>query len=142
MLRPSFDETWLEVAQVLAKRGTCVRRKVGCVLTDRNGICLGTGYNGTGRLQPHCISSRCSGATLLSGTGLDNCLAIHAEQNALLSCVDTSKIHNCYTTTAPCIQCVKMLLNTECQNIIFMEEYPHLDTKNIWEKAGRNWIKI
>lgn len=140
--RPSFDEMWLEVAQVISKRGTCDRRRVGAVLTDINGVCLSTGYNGTARQADHCIVSPCGGARLPSGTGLDKCEAIHAEQNALIQCKEPQNIHTCYTTVSPCIHCVKMLLNTSCQRIVFSELYPHPDAMRLWEGAAREWIWI
>lgn len=140
MTRPSFDKIWIEVAQVISKRATCSRRRVGAVLTDRNGIALATGYNGTARGDNHCLVAPCEGATLPSGTGLDRCRAVHAEQNALMACSDVWKIHTCYTTTSPCLHCIKMLLNTSCQRIVFLEEYPHSDSKTLWTSAGREWI--
>jgi len=53
-VRPSKDETWLEVCRVLARQSTCLRRQVGCVLLDRHGAILSTGWNGVAPEQPHC----------------------------------------------------------------------------------------
>lgn len=53
-MRPSKDKTFLEIAQTLAKRGTCIRKQVGCVLVDELGQILSTGYNGVARGLPHC----------------------------------------------------------------------------------------
>lgn len=53
-MRPSKDKTFLDIASVLAKRGTCIRKQVGCVLIDELGQILSTGYNGVARGLPHC----------------------------------------------------------------------------------------
>lgn len=83
----------------------------------------------------------CPGAAAASGTNLDGCQAIHAEQNALLQCRDPYQIETCYCTTAPCITCTKLLMNTSCTRIIFLEEYPHSDAASkLWkQKPDRVW---
>lgn len=132
MTRPSRHETMLKLANTIAERSTCGRRQVGCVITDENGRVISMGHNGVAKGQVHCTELPCPGANCPSGTGLDLCQAIHAEQNALLFCPDVMKIHACYVTASPCVHCVKMLLNTSCQEIHFLEEYPHSDAKILW----------
>jgi len=83
----------------------------------------------------------CPGATSPSGTNLDGCQAIHAEQNALLQCRDVWAIDTCYVSASPCLTCVKLLLNTSCQRIVFREGYPHGDAEKLWRQAGRDWVK-
>ncbi len=167
-MRPTRDEWGLQLAQVTASRSTCLRRSVGCVLVDKRGHILATGYNGVAAGQKHCNDSirldnpppsgdswasltdlkcfyyphACPGAQSPSGTNLDGCQAIHAEQNALLQCGKVWEIDTCYTTTAPCMTCVKLLLNTSCQRIVFKEDYPHSEARVLWENAGRIWLQL
>lgn len=142
----------MEVAYVTAKRATCLRRQVGCVLLDARGHVLATGYNGVAAGQPHCNDEleafdethlrhphACSGAHSPSGTNLDACQAIHAEQNAMLQCRDVYQIDTCYVTCSPCITCIKLLLNTSCRRIVFDSEYPHPEAGRLWTQAGRLW---
>lgn len=84
----------------------------------------------------------CSGAHAPSGTALESCGAVHAEQNCLLQCRDMYEIESCYVTVSPCVHCVKMLLNTSCQRIIFLEPYAHDEAaKNLWLSAKRSdWV--
>ncbi|HDZ77613.1 MAG TPA: cytidine deaminase, partial [Candidatus Omnitrophica bacterium] len=56
--RPSWDEYFLEVAGLVAKRSTCLRRKVGTVLVKNKRI-LATGYNGSPSGLKHCIDIGC-----------------------------------------------------------------------------------
>lgn len=142
MSRPSFDEWAINIAVLTSTRSTCLRRQVGCVLTNRYNYIIATGYNGVAAGMAHCNETTpCAGAHAPSGTNLDLCEAIHAEQNALLQCPDVHTIRRCYTTTAPCVTCVKLLLNTSCQEIIFLQPYPHTAAKQLWERAGRRWFR-
>lgn len=122
-MRPSSDAVFLGIAFVLAERGSCPRRKVGCVLVDQNRHILATGYNGAPKGAPHCLSNPCAGASLPSGTGLELCEAIHAEQNALIRCKEPNSVHTAYVTTFPCIHCFKMLANTSCARIVYCHGY-------------------
>ena len=144
-MRPSLDQWGLSLARVVATRGTCARRQVGCVLVDEAGKILATGYNGVASGRPHCINNHCPGAFSPSGQGLDICEAIHAEQNALLQCPDTRRIHTCYTTVSPCMHCVKMLLNTSCRRIVFDRPYSQDEPRKWWLYGGgtlREWIEL
>lgn len=141
--RPTRDETGLALARVWAERGTCARRRVGCVLFDVDGYQLSAGYNGPEAGAMHCTDVPCAGAALPSGTGLDACEAQHAELGALIRCSDPRAIHTCYCTTAPCVNCTKALLSTACQRIVFIEGYPQADAaRSRWERAGREWLQL
>lgn len=172
-MRSSRDQTWIDVAAVIARRSTCWRRAVGCVLTDEDGIFLSSGYNGVASGRPHCneevivtelvwetfqpagvdgeyvqtvinkgYTNRCPGSEAPSGQNLDACQALHAEQNAIIWLSDPSRVHTAYCTASPCISCVKLFLGTNCQRVVFLEEYPHPTAKEWWIAAGREWVHI
>ncbi len=160
--RPSRDGYYMALARVVATRSTCIRRAVGCVLVDAVGRVLSTGYNGRSREEPHCnervlngedyvqdkhdpsvehpqrlvymYPNACAGSTAQSGTALDACDAVHAEQNAMSQCcVDPMLIAACYVTTLPCVPCAKLLLNTGCKRLVFAEPYAGLERiKELW----------
>jgi len=142
---------WLsEMAQITAKRSTCARRQVGCVLVDWHNKVLSTGYNGTPVGFKNCSEARardggglvCSARNSPSGEDLGGCHAVHAEQNALLQCPDVNTIKTCFVTTSPCVHCVKMLLNTSCDQIVFLEPYAHEATsRELWLSSPieRHW---
>lgn len=150
--RPSRDQWAMEVAIVTSYRATCIRRKVGCVFLNKLGHIIATGYNGVAAGTPHCNETTmdiylhphivCSGRNSQSGTNLDGCQAIHAEQNALLQCSNVQEIDIAYITTSPCMTCVKMLLNTGCTTIVYHEEYQHTDARQLWESVGRSWVTL
>ncbi len=159
-MRPSRDQWAIDMAKVTARRSTCLRRQVGCVLLNARGHVLATGNNGVASGLPHCSAVElvkfqrlaeihystvenyphaCHGANSPSGTNLDGCHAIHAEQNALLQCRDVYEISTAYVTAGPCITCTKLLLNTSCKRIAFVEEYPHSAAQQLWVSSGRIW---
>lgn len=140
MTRPTADEYFLSMASVVASRATCARRHVGCILVSARRHVLATGYNGPPSRWPHCLDAPCPGANAPSGSGLDECEAIHAEQNALLQCRDVEAVVACYVTTAPCVTCTKLLLNTGCQAITYGVPYPQEGlARQLWERNGRVW---
>ena len=57
-----------------------------------------------------------------------------------MQCKDIHKIVTAYCTDSPCISCVKLLLNTSCQRIVFGRRYPHDEAEHLWYQAGRQWI--
>jgi len=140
-MRPDIHETFMLVAQVLARRSTCSKLSVGCVLVDSRGRILSTGYNGVPWHCVHCIDVPCAGAT--APVGSDLCEAVHAEQNAMLQCRDIDAIKSCYVTHAPCMRCTKQLLNTPCTDLYYSDASrlePAAD--RLWRLSGRNVVVL
>lgn len=137
-MRMSVDEYFIAMAELAALRSTCIRRQVGCILVSNRNHVLATGYNGVPRGSLHCNDGHpCPAAYAPSGTMLDGCYAIHAEQNALLQCGDVFEIRAAYVTTFPCITCAKLLLNTSCQEIVYLEDYAGGAGFDLWHASGR-----
>lgn len=142
MDRPATDVYMMAMAMMASSRATCSRRGVGCILTNSLNHIVATGYNGPPRGMGHCGSDMCPGMNAPSGTQLEGCMAIHAEQNALLQCPDTRDLVTCYTTTQPCLTCTKLLLNTSCYRIVYLDSYPHSMAELLWAKAGRELYQL
>ena len=138
-MRPTKDVTFLAMAETLALRTTCVRRGVGCVVTNARGHILSTGYNGTAAGLPHCNEGNCCQGHDLP-PGQDHCEAIHAEMNAVLQCHDVYAIDTVYVTLSPCIRCTKALLNTSARRIVYRDNHLGPNGKELWERAGREWL--
>ncbi|CAG8463739.1 6192_t:CDS:2 [Ambispora leptoticha] len=84
-LRPSWDTYFMRMSDLAASRSNCMKRKVGCILVKDSRV-VATGYNGTPRGLKNCNEGgcrRCNDA-VPCGVGLDVCLCLHAEENALL----------------------------------------------------------
>lgn len=106
LLRPSWDSYFMYLANLAARRSNCMKRRVGCVLV-RDRRVIATGYNGTPKNLENCNSggcTRCNRGTPC-GKGLDRCLCMHAEENALLE-AGRERIGNgstIYCNTCPCL---------------------------------------
>ncbi len=149
-MRPSLDRYFIDMARLVASRSTCVRRSVGCVLINSRNHVMATGYNGGPAGAKHCndpevatdlqrlvFPNACAGAaTAMSGQNLDQCNAVHAEQNAILQCSDAHSITTAYVTAFPCDSCTKLLLNTSCHRIVYLEPYAGNGARR-WIEAGR-----
>jgi dCMP deaminase len=138
--RADFNDYFLSIAQAVAARSTCLSRKVGCVLAVDNRI-VATGYNGPPPGIGHCVAhcrKRKRGAR--SGTGHDRCPAVHAEQNAIISCARSgTRIQKAalYCTHMPCSQCVKMIVSLDIRSIYFQTLYvDKLAASLLWQA---NW---
>ena len=117
----------MEIAQVVAKRSNCSRRQVAAVIVKDNHI-LSTGYNGTPRGVRNCFDGgcpRCAGHAK-SGTGLEECLCVHAEQNAICQAarygVNISGA-TIYITISPCLTCAKLIINSGIAEVVYGGDY-------------------
>lgn len=138
MIRPDQDVYFMHLARVVATRGECIRRRVGAVITDIQGRILSTGTNGVAPGHPPCIFKPCPGADAPSGTGLEECMASHAEISALVYLPDPVVAHSIYVTAEPCISCVKAISLTHIKRIIYMDPYP-TNGRHLWDKE---WSQI
>lgn len=130
-MRPTIDEYFILIALAAASRASCLRRKVGCVIVDKNNFVLSTGYNGPPKGVEHCISSPCLGAKAQSGTGLNLCIALHAEVNAINHCANIDNAATIYCTTKPCVACAQVICRTKIERIVYLNDYPHTETESL-----------
>lgn len=120
-MRPSVDETYLKLAMIWAERATCERKKVGCVLVDKEGEEITHGYNGANHSEPHCTDVGC----LKNDEG--RCIRCnHAEMNALLKANKKQlKGATAYVTVEPCEVCTRSMAQCGVSKIIYIEAYPN-----------------
>lgn len=136
-MRVSWNEYFMNLAKMVASRGTCDRAYVGCVLVNSDNRIVSTGYNGSVSGNPHCDEV---GHTMRDG----HCIAtIHAEMNALLYCAKEGiKVSGCkcYVTHFPCLNCTKALIQAGISEIYYEEGY-RIDDYAI-ELLKRNNVKV
>lgn len=138
--RPSWDKYFMDISKLAATRSTCTRREVGAVVVRDNNI-LSTGYNGAPSGIKHCEKETCirNVKNIPSGTQLDICIGLHAEQNAILQaskngiCINGGTL---YCTTHPCLTCAKMIINSGILEIVYDEDYNDEESKRILKEAG------
>jgi len=132
----------MDIAFLVASRGTCLRRKVGAILVRDRRI-LATGYNGPPRGIKHC-GERPEGClrealNIPSGERHEISRAVHAEQNAIIqAAVFGASIEGAtlYSTNHPCILCTKMLINAGVVEFVYAEGYPDELSAELIAEAG------
>ncbi len=146
MKRPSWDEYFMEITRIVARRSTCLRRSVGAVLVkDRN--ILATGYNGAPSGVAHCLETGCLRERMgvQSGERHELCRGLHAEQNAIIQAAKHGTSINgatLYCTTMPCVICAKVLINAGILRIVFSEGYPDSLAREMIEEAGIETVRF
>jgi len=140
MTRPTWDEYFMEIAHLVKRRATCLRRQVGAVLVKDKNI-LATGYNGTPSGIEHCLTRGCLREQLgiPSGERHEICRGLHAEQNAIIQAarhgVNISGA-TLYCTNSPCIICAKMLINAGIRQVFYLDGYPDTLSMDMLHEAG------
>lgn len=121
----------MNVARVVAKRSSCVRAQVGAVIVDPRNRIVATGYNGPPATlasekhlgTPAVCEFDCPRAFGAQVSSYDNCIAIHAEANALLFCDRRdSEGGTIYTTHVPCGDCIKLVANSGLVRIVTLDD--------------------
>ena len=139
--RPNWDEYFMEMAELTAKRSTCSRRQVGAVIV-RDNRAVATGYNGAPRGLAHCEEKGgClrQKLNIPSGQRHELCRALHAEQNAIISAASMGNAieeGTIYITHQPCVICAKMIVNAGIKRIVVREGYPDELAMEILDEAG------
>ena len=145
--RPTWDEYFMEIADVVTKRSNCVSRKVGAVITVDNQI-ITTGYNGAPKGLHHCVDA---GGCLRklnkieSGTRQEVCRAAHAEQNAIISAAVRGvsiKGGTLYVNTYPCSICTRMIINAEIKRIVYDSDYSDPLSKEMLDESGIEIVRL
>jgi dCMP deaminase len=140
MTRPSWDEYFMEVTRVVAKRSTCLRRQVGAVVVKDKRI-LSTGYNGAPSGLPHCLDVGClrDQQGIPSGERQELCAGLHAEQNAIIQASHHGTSlsgSTLYVTLAPCVTCAKMIINAGITKVIYCDTYTDALAMGTFAQAG------
>ena len=133
--RPSWDSYFIQIAEIVKTRSTCIRRQVGAVLVNDKRQIVSTGYNGVPRGIKHCTKANCTKLYEESGERNELCPAVHAELNAILQAATASfspEGTTLYTTTRPCSSCTMAILNVGIKRVVFVEDYSDPILRSGW----------
>jgi len=125
--RPDWDEYFMDIAHVVARRGNCSRRKVAALIVSDRRI-ISTGYNGTPRGIENCCEGGCPrcASDAPSGSELGECICAHAEENAIVQAAFhgiSVRDGALYCTLSPCLMCTKMIINAGIKEVVYETEY-------------------
>lgn len=140
IVRPDWDEYFMDIVELVAKRSTCLRRSVGAALVRDKRI-LATGYNGAPSGLQHCLDVGCLRDKLQipSGERHELCRGLHAEQNAIIQAAlhgVSVKGATLYCTNQPCIICAKMVINAGISLIVVKDGYADKLAAEMLDEAG------
>lgn len=140
--RPSWDEYFMSIAELVGSRATCSRGRSGCVIVKDKRI-LVTGYVGSPIGQAHCDDIGHEMHTVINddGTSSDHCVrTAHAEQNAIAQSaklgisIDGSTLY-CHMT--PCYTCAKVIINAGIKKVVVLKDYHRGQrSKDVFEQSG------
>jgi len=136
--RPSRDFIWIQAAQLFATRSTCLKSN-GAVLVKDNRL-ISQGYNGSPSGRPHCIDL---GECEIGPDG--GCIrTIHAEANVVCMAAKfgiSTEGSMLYSTSSPCYNCAKLLVNSGIKKVVYMEEYRDSSGKELLKSCGVVLVK-
>ncbi len=145
--RPNWDKYFMNIAEVVATRASCLRRNVGCVLVKDKQI-IATGYNGPPKGHPTCdeLGGCLRDITKTpSGQRFEISRAVHAEQNAISQAAEngiSTKGATLYCTTYPCVLCIRTIINAGVKKVIYKEFYPDDGTTDIARRSGLEMVQF
>lgn len=133
MQRIDKDNYYLKIAEAVAERSTCIRRKYGAVIVKNDEI-ISTGYNGSPRGELNCCDTGiCKREELHvpKGERYELCVAVHAEQNAIISASRDRMLgatlyitgieaqgEKGYANPVPCMICSRLIKNAGIERVI------------------------
>ena len=149
-IRPSKDESFMEIAESVSMRSTCLRRRYGAVIVSKDGRIVSTGYNGAPRHRVNCTDlNSCLRDELKvkPGTHYELCRSVHAEANAIingnpldiiggtlyLSGTDAST-NKPSKYISPCAMCQRLILNAQIARVVMRDE-----NRNLVEVNPLDW---
>lgn len=149
MKRIDKNNYYLDIAETILERSTCIRRCFGAVIVKNDEI-IATGYNGAPRGRKNCIDLGYCMRQKLNiprGERYELCRSVHAEENAIISaarkdmisstlylCGKTFGVDEYVKDARPCAMCKKTIINSGIEKIIIREtkeEYIEIMTKDL-----------
>ncbi len=143
--RPTWDEYFMTLADMVGTRGTCDRGRAGCVIAIDKRI-VTTGYVGSPAGLPHCdeVGHEMHTVTQEDGTQSRHCIrTAHAEQNAINNAARDGvsvKGGTMYCKMLPCYKCGQSIINAGIVRVVAMKDYHGANrTKEIFKEANINF---
>jgi dCMP deaminase len=127
-MRPTREETLLQVAGLFAQRSTCSRLSVGAVIA-RDGRILTTGYNGSPAGMAHCEHEKDEPCAA----------AVHAEMNAIAFAAREGVATNgaeMFLTHAPCLNCAKLIINAGIVMVYYRSSFRDMNGVHLLKEAN------
>lgn len=143
-MKPKFIDYYMKIAETTAELSYAKRRQVGAVIVRENQI-LATGYNGmpsgwdNNCEEPvHGFDSNGKAAVVDTKTRQE---VLHAESNAIAKVArstESSEGAILFCTTAPCIECAKLIYQSGIKSVYYRDAYRNTDGLNFLKQSDVN----
>ena len=146
MGRISKENYYLDIAETVLRRATCLRRVYGAIIVKNDEI-ISTGYNGAPRGRQNCVDMGfCTREAMKipSGERYELCRSVHAEANAITKLArsnNNSDGATIYITASPCIECAKLIIQAGIKRVVYLDDYRSEDGLNLLKRVGIECIK-
>lgn len=147
-VRPSWDEYFMKIVEMVGTRGNCDRYRGGCIITRDKRIVV-TGYNGAPVGAATCDEVGHEMHTVINEDGNQSrhCIrTTHAEQNAICEAARMGislSGGTLYCQMFPCYTCAKMLINAGIKRIVCANDYHNGGrSKEIFKEAGVEYVLL
>ena len=145
--RVSKENYYLDIAQTVSERSTCLRRRFGAIIVKNDSI-IATGYNGAPRGRKNCSDiGSCMRDTLNipRGERYELCRSIHAEANAITKVAKSA--NNCdgstlYITASPCIECAKLIIQAGIKRVVYSDSYRLEEGLDLLRRVGIECVHL
>ncbi len=129
--RPSFEKLMMGFAVDIAERSTCLRLRVGCVITNAEFTrVLSIGYNG----NSHGLPNTCD---LTGPDAVGTCGDVHAEANAIVKCDFDNEPKILFSTHLPCVACGKLIVQLRSvRKVYYANDYRIRDSLTLFDRVG------
>lgn len=146
--RPSWDEYFMKIVEIVGSRGSCDRGRAGSVITRNNRI-IATGYVGSPIGTKHCDEVGHEMHTVIQedGTQSRHCIrTTHAEQNVICEAARMGiaiEGGTQYCKMTPCYVCAKMIINAGIKRVVCAQDYHGgARSKEIFKEAGVEYVLL
>lgn len=147
-MRPTWDQYFLQIANMAAAKSTCFSPPKGAVIVRDNNI-ISTGFSGAPKGMIDCKFDlgycRRKKMGYKSGEGLNICRAAHAEANAIVLAAkhgQQTEGATIYCTHLPCNDCTKLIINAGIVEVVYIEDYPGSEAIEWFTEVGIKIRKI
>ena len=130
------DRQFIELCESASKIfSTCAKKQYAAILVDGLNHIVGFGYNGGPSNHLHCKDGGCPRYldNSQNGSFYDNCIAIHAEANAMIHSDYSSNAEKLYVNGPPCFSCAKLIANSKVKKVYYITDPNYVYT---------NWNEI
>lgn len=151
MERVTKDNYYLDIAETVAERSTCLRRRFGAIIV-KNDVIISTGYNGAPRGRKNCTDT---GTCIRDKLGIPRgeryelCRSVHAEANAIIAapreqmlgatlymvCI-SPETGNLYPGTSSCMMCKRLVINAGISKVVIRDSEKEYRTVDV-----EDWIR-